>query len=275
MQNRLALWMGLLVLPTAAVAQTPPAAPAQTQPRAPAQTQPTAPAQTQPRARAANVTLAVQVTDRTGTPIGDAQVGLAGPVDRSGTTAADGTITFRGLRGGTYRLRFEREEFTTLERELVVSGTQRAAVSVALTPAPRQPQPRPEPQPQQVAPVPSRPRGAPAEPRVLSIPDFLDENLVRSEPQKTSLLACAPGGTARLVQIRDPLENQLHNDVDEVLYVVAGDGVVRIRDAETKVSAGFFALVPGGSQHSIRRQGRNPLILLSVLAGTPCVEQGR
>ena len=229
-------------------------------------------AQGQPR-RAATVQLSVDVTDRSGNPVGDVQVALAGPVDRSGNTGAAGDVVFRGLRAGAYRLRFERNGFITLERDLLVSARQPVSVSAALTPAPDE---APEPPPAPVAPEAAAPAPAvKAEPRVLSIPDFLDRNLVRSEPQKTSLLGCAQGGTTRLLQVRDPLEAQLHNEEDEILYVVAGDGVVSMPNQEAKVSAGYFALVPRGAQHSIRRQGRNPLIVLSILAGSPCVEGGR
>jgi mannose-6-phosphate isomerase-like protein (cupin superfamily) len=35
---------------------------------------------------------------------------------------------------------------------------------------------------------------------------------------------------------------------------------------------GFFALVPRGTPHSIRREGRNPLIAVTVFAGSPCSE---
>jgi mannose-6-phosphate isomerase-like protein (cupin superfamily) len=228
--------------------------------------------QGQPR-RAATVQLSVEVTDRTGNPVGDVQVALAGPVDRSGTTGAEGDVVFRGLRAGTYRLRFERNEFITLEREVVVSARQPVSVSAALTAAPEQtPEPSPAPAVPVAAPVPPTVK---TEPRVLSIPDFLDRNLVRSEPQKTSLLGCAQGGTTRLLQVRDPLEAQLHGAEDEILYVVAGDGTVTMPNQEAKVSAGYYALIPRGAQHSIRRQGRNPLILLSILAGSPCVEGAR
>ena len=228
-------------------------------------------AQGQPRARATSVQLSVEVTDRSGSPVADVQVALAGPVDRSGTTGANGAVVFQTVRAGTYRLRFERDGFTTLEREVIVSGRQPVNLSVALTSAPDE---KPAPPPAPVAPV-EPPVVVKAEPRVLSIPDFLDRNLVRSEPQKMSLLGCAQGGTARLLQVRDPLDGQLHADVDEILYVVAGDGAVRMENQETKVSAGYFALVPRGAQHSIRRQGRNPLILLSILAGAPCTDEGR
>jgi mannose-6-phosphate isomerase-like protein (cupin superfamily) len=229
-------------------------------------------AQGQPR-RAATVPLSVEVTDRTGSPVADAQVALAGPVDRSGSTDASGALAFRGLRAGTYRLRFEREGFTTLEREVIVSARQPVNVSVALTPAPVD-DPEPPPAPKPAADPPPVP-AVNAEPRVLSIPDFLDQNLVRSEPQKVSLLGCAQGGTTRLLQVRDPLEAQLHAEEDEILYVVAGDGAVRVQKQETKVSAGYYALIPRGAPHSIRRQGRNPLIVLSILAGTPCTEMTR
>jgi mannose-6-phosphate isomerase-like protein (cupin superfamily) len=225
-------------------------------------------AQAKPRP-AAGLTVRAQVTDHSGNPLGDVSVTLSGPVERTGATAQDGTVLFRTIRPGTYRLRFEREQFTTLERELTVRA-QSADVSVALTAAPDKPAPPP---PAPVAPAPPAPRPARVvEPRSLSIPDFLDRDLIGSEPQKVTTLACMEGGTARLVQVRDPLTDQLHDDVDELLYVVAGSGIIRIRNQDSKVAPGHFVLIPRTVPHAIRKDGRNPVILLSVFAGTPCTE---
>ncbi|MCA1562007.1 MAG: carboxypeptidase regulatory-like domain-containing protein [Acidobacteria bacterium] len=216
--------------------------------------------------------MTIEVTDRTGAPVGDVQVALAGPVDRSGATGQDGTMVFRSLRPGTYRLRFEREGFTTLEREVVVRAGQPPTVAVVLTPAPVE---QAAPPPPVVPPPPAARPARAVDARTLSLPDFLEKNFVGSDPLKTSLLACADGGTGRLLQIRDPLENQEHADADEFLYVVAGEGTVRVKEQETKVRSGFFALVPRGFPHTLRRQGRNPLIVLSVLGGAPCTESAR
>jgi mannose-6-phosphate isomerase-like protein (cupin superfamily) len=108
----------------------------------------------------------------------------------------------------------------------------------------------------------------------MSIPDFLDKNLIGGEPQKSTLMACAEGGTARLLQVRDPLTDQQHPDVDEMIYVVAGNGVLRIRNQDTRLEPGFFALVPRSISHSLRRAGRNPLIVVSVFAGAACTDGG-
>ncbi|MGH9308055.1 MAG: carboxypeptidase regulatory-like domain-containing protein [Vicinamibacterales bacterium] len=243
--------------------EKPPAQPAP-QPSQPQQK----PRPAQPSRGGGGSTLTVEVTDKSGNGLADVRVAAAGPVDRSGETGQNGSIAFRSMRGGTYRLRFEHEGFTTLEREFVMRN-QATTVSVALTAAPVKPAPAPEPPP---APEPKPERSTRVvEPRSLSLPDFLDKNLIGGEPQKETLLACAEGGTARLLQVRDPLDEQ-HADVDEVLYVVAGGGTVRMRNQDTKMSPGHFALVPRGTPHSLRREGRNPLILLSVLAGSPCDE---
>ncbi len=224
------------------------------------------------RSSGGSATLTVEVTDKSGNRLADVHVAAAGPVDRSGDTAETGSLAFRSMRAGTYRLRFEHEGFTTLERELVMRSGQPATVSVALTAAPVKAEPAPEP-----APAPE-PKPAPStrvvEPRTLSLPDFLDKNLIGGEPQKTTLVACAEGGTARLLQVRDPIDEE-HAEVDEILYVVAGGGTVRMRNQDTRMNPGHFALVPRGMPHSLRRDGRNPLIVLSVLAGSPCDESAQ
>jgi mannose-6-phosphate isomerase-like protein (cupin superfamily) len=224
----------------------------------------------QPRA-SGTLAVTVEVTDKSGNPVAGASVGAAGPVDRSGNTGSDGAVVFRSMRPGNYRLRFEREGFTTLERDIVVRAGQPMSVSAALTAAPVKSAPVPPPPVSEPAPAPTKPPARNVDPRSLSIPDFLDKNLIGGgEPQKLTLLACAEGGTARLLQVRDPLNNEQHADVDEILYVVAGAGVLHIRDQDVRLNPGHFALVPRGMAHGLRREGRNPLIAVSVLAGTPC-----
>ena len=229
------------------------------------------------RSGAATQTLTIEVTDRSGAPLADVAVTAAGPVERTASTGQDGSVRLRTMRPGTYRLRFEHPEFVPLEREIVLRSTPTPAISVALTPAPGAPaQPEPPPAAAPATP-PAPPPGSTARPRavaprVLSIPDFLDRNLIGGEPQRSTLLGCTDGGTARLLQVRDPLTSQQHDEVDEMLYVVAGAGVLRLQDRESKLEPGHFALVPRGVTHSLRREGRNPIILLSIMAGAPCEE---
>jgi mannose-6-phosphate isomerase-like protein (cupin superfamily) len=235
----------------------------------PAQTRGTASSPT------ASAGLTVDVTDKSGNPVSGVSVGVSGPTDRSGATGSDGSIIFRSMRAGTYRLRFEREGFVTFEREVMLRAGQPLTVSAALTAAPVKPAPV-LPPPVAEPPPTTKPQSSSSsrvvEPRLLDIPAFLDRNLIGNEPQRLTLLACAEGGTARLLQVRDPLNDQPRADVDELLYVVAGNGLLHVGNRDTKLTPGFFALVPRGVSHSIRRDGRNPLIAVSILAGTPCTE---
>ena len=243
-----------------AQAQTPPAQP---------QTQPRAQPQTQPRAAVAALAISVQVTDRSGNPISDVAVAASGPVERSGDTGQDGKVAFRSMRQGMYRLRFEHEGYVTLEREFALRA-QSADVSVALNAAPARPAPV-EPPPPAPAPEPARSTRV-VEPRAYSLIDWVEKNLIGSEPLKSSLLACTDGGTATLLQVKEPMSERQHADNDEIVYVIAGAGIVRIRNQETKIQPGGFVLVPRAVPHSFRRDGRNPLIALSVLAGSPCTD---
>ena len=75
-----------------------------------------------------------------GTPLAEARVILTGAIDRSGSTAPNGTVKFDGLRPGTYRLRFEKEGYVLFERELEIrAGQPPPTPSVTLTPAPEPP----------------------------------------------------------------------------------------------------------------------------------------
>ena len=68
------------------------------------------------------------------------------------------------------------------------------------------------------------------------------------------------------------MNNQQNDTADQLLYVVAGAGTVRVKDQSYKADAGWFALIPRGVSHSIAREGRNPLFLMMVAMGAPCTD---
>ena len=211
--------------------------------------------------------LAIEVSDTTGAPLSGTIVTASGPVSREGETGPDGTIQLINLRGGNYRLRFEREGSITLEREITLKAGEAATLDVALSAAPPPPK-APEPV---APPTPTRMLGAPGEPKVTPIPLFLERNFIGGrEPRKESPLGCTSSGTATLVQLRDSWASHTHDDADEWVYVVAGEGLLRLAAAEQRLQAGTFSLVPHTISHALVPQGRNPLIVISILSGPPC-----
>jgi mannose-6-phosphate isomerase-like protein (cupin superfamily) len=216
-------------------------------------------------AQTARPSMTVQVTDLEGKPLADVWVKASGPVDRELSTDANGFVTFRTMAPGTYRLRFERDDFVTLERE--VTHTSRASnVSVALNAAPPKPAAA-EPEAPATPPAPTLP--PPGPPTFVSIPDFFEKHYIGSAPSLTSEVGCVPAAVTNLLQLREPLAEHVHNDADELLYVVAGEGTHRINGKEIPLAAGVLATVPRGSPHSITRRGRNPIIVLSIIT-EPC-----
>ncbi len=218
-------------------------------------------------AAAANTTARVMVRDQSGAPLSDVKLTLSGATTAEATTNGFGTSVFSNLKDGVYRIRFEHDGFVTLEREFSVRPPQPASVDVQLSEAPPPPAPAPPPP----APKPSDvlPPGGP--PVTLSIPGFLDKNLISGrDPLKESVLACSPFETVRLLQLREALADHAHADADEVLYVIAGEGAIRFGGEATPISAGSISVVSHGTRHQIERRGKNPLILLSTLSGTAC-----
>jgi mannose-6-phosphate isomerase-like protein (cupin superfamily) len=226
-----------------------------------AQTRP--PQKRAPQPRRPPVETQIIVRDQSGTPLQGARIVVSGSMTRQATTGANGTAAFAALADGPYRLRFECEGFITLERELTMKGGQPGVIDVVLNVAPKPPPP-PEP-----TPTPA-PAGGSGQPNNVSIPAFLDKNFIGRDPLKESVLGCTAGGTTRLLQLRDSLAVHTHADLDEILYVVAGEGAVRIGDQTTAVSAGSLSVIPRGVPHAIERRGKNPLVVISTLAGAPC-----
>jgi hypothetical protein len=212
-------------------------------------------------------TITIQVTSSAGLPLANVQVTAQGPLSRDGVTAEDGSIRFVNMRAGAYRLKFVREGSITLERDITLRSGEPLLVDVALSAAP--PAPKPAEPPPATAPAAGadKPLGPPAEPKLTPIPTFLEKNFIGREGRKDSSLGCTTTGAATLVQLREALLNQTHEDVDEWIYVVAGEGTLRLGTSEQHLQAGTFSLIPRTIAHGLLPGGRNPLILVSVLSG--------
>lgn len=205
-----------------------------------------------------STTLTLTVTDGRGAPIEGVEIAAVGPVNRDGTTGADGTAQFAGVRPGTYRVLFTREGYITFEKEIAWRAGQPAIdVSVMLNDA--------GPAVASVA------APAPGLARTIALPDFIEQNFISNrEPQKTTSLGCSGLAEGRLWQIRDPWADRMHPDADAMLYVVGGEGSLRLGDGAVPLAAGTFTIVPRGTTYTLSRGGRNPLIVLAVVAGPPC-----
>jgi mannose-6-phosphate isomerase-like protein (cupin superfamily) len=256
---RRALFLSVLSIFTSASLFAQTAAPRPAAPAAPAA----------PRAAARPVTLTIQVTDTLGAPLADTQVITTGPVAREGVTAPDGSLRLTNMRAGNYRLRFTREGSMTLERDLTMRVGESLTVDVSLSaaPAPAKAEPVkpsiPEPAAQTLPP--------PGDAKITPVPLFLEKNFISGrEGRKESSLGCTATGTATLHQLREAWLNHAHEDADEWIYVVAGEGTLRIGTADQRVQAGTFSLVPHTIGHALLPQGRNPLIIISVLSGPRC-----
>jgi hypothetical protein len=216
--------------------------------------------------RTTQVRLGVRAVD--GSSLSDVRITLSGDASGDFTTGGAGTVIFPQLKDGTYRVRCEHDGFITLEREFTLRGGAPTVVDIALSAAPPPPPPAPPPTPPvaKVAP----PSGPPVS---LSVIEYLERNFIdRDDPIKESILACTPLETVRLLQMRDPIAAHRHADVDELLYVVAGEGVAKVGGQVVPLKAGTMVVVPHTTEHAIERRGKNPLMLLSTLAGAPCTE---
>ena len=211
-----------------------------------------------------STTLTLTVTDGRGEPIEGVEIAAIGTVSRDGTTDASGVARFVGVRAGTYRVLFTRKGYITFEKEIAWRVGQPAIdVSVMLNdaepePAPPEPPPPPPPPPPGVA-------------RSLSLPDFIEQNFISNrEAQKTSSLGCSGLAEGTLWQIREPWLDQQYPDSDLMLYVVGGEGSLRLDARTVPLAAGTFVVVPRGTTYGLSRSGRNPLFVLAVIAGVPC-----
>jgi hypothetical protein len=251
--------------------QAPQPAPAQPAPAATTQAPKPRP---RPAASAANLALTLFVTDNSGRSLEDVTVTLMGAVDREMKTPPGTGLRITGLRSGTYRARFTKDGFYTFEKEIVLRASDEISVTLnAAPPPPPPPTPPPAPAP---APAPSTAGKLPppGTPKTMSLPDFIERNFISGrEGHKENIVGCSGVGQGVLWQIREPWDGRQHASADGMLYVIGGEGGIKIDGREISVTAGSFAVVPRGTPYGFTRRGRNPLIVLAVLAGAPCAAE--
>ncbi len=242
----------ILCVPTYALAQTP-------APPPPAPTQP-APAPKRPRPAApstATAVLTVTVSDSSGALLPEVKVTVIGPVEREGTTTTMGQARMLGIRGGTYRLRFEKEGFHTLEKEVTWRpGTPAPSTEATLTaapPPPPPPPPPPAPEPAKPA-MPDYPAGKPS---TMSVLDYIERNFISNkEPQKENLIGCSGGAQTWLWQVRDPWAGRSHPAADLMVYVVGGDGTLSLDEPRRERGGRQFRR--GAARHQLRVHAARP-----------------
>jgi mannose-6-phosphate isomerase-like protein (cupin superfamily) len=226
-----------------------------------------APAPKRPAVTAKTTSARVLVKDPDGAGISGVRLILSGAATGEFTTGAMGTAIVPDLKDGMYRVRCERDGFITLEREFTLHGATWNPIDIVLAPAPPPPPPPPPPAPV----APPAPEMAPGGPAItVSIPDFVDHNYIGREPMKESIIACKPLETVRLLQMREPVARHVHERLDEVVYVVAGEGAVKVGDESVALRPGSLIVLPHGSGHAFERRGKNPLVVLSTLVGSAC-----
>jgi len=81
--------------------------------------------------------------------------------------------------------------------------------------------------------------------------------LQQTERSQTAVMTIAPGADA------GPEER---HEGDQVLYVIEGEAVVRIGDAEHRAGPGALVMIPAGARHHVRNPGRAPLFFVTVYA---------
>jgi mannose-6-phosphate isomerase-like protein (cupin superfamily) len=105
---------------------------------------------------------------------------------------------------------------------------------------------------------------------VLSIADLAERSLSGRDAVKTVPVACSGLDNTQMLVIRETLKVEAKNDVDQMLYVVAGEATLSLDGRDQPISSGWYAMVPRGMEHTLTRRGRNPAIVLVTTGGERC-----
>jgi len=72
---------------------------------------------------------------------------------------------------------------------------------------------------------------------------------------QTAVMTIGPG--------RDAGPEESHAG-DQIVYVIDGEAVIRIDDAEHRAAAGACVMIPAGARHHVRNPGASPLFFLTI-----------
>lgn len=210
------------------------------------------------------VTFAINVTDPSGAPVPDVRVTLTGVVTRT-TRTERGRTVFENLPSGQYTLKFEKPGYITVDKDVTGRGAKPIDVSVTME---REPEPEPKPIEKPLPPPPAP--AADLKMAVLDMPAFIEKNYIGRAAGKTTPMGCAPGGSSTLLQMNEPLAQHTHDDADEFIYVIAGQGVAKLSGREESLGPAVFLMIPRGMPHTVTTGPKKPLVMMSVLAGDRC-----
>jgi hypothetical protein len=154
--------------------------------------------------------------------------------------------------------------YSYAETDLLIDVVGYVASSTAPPPPPPPPPPAEPAKSELSLPPPSAPKS-------MALLDYIERNFISSkEAHKENLVGCSGVGQSVLWQVREAWADRQHPAADAMMYVIGGEGSLRMDDKDVNLAAGSFAVVPRGTSYGFTRRGRNPLIVLAFLAGAPC-----
>ena len=108
------------------------------------------------------------------------------------------------------------------------------------------------------------------QPNVANFESWIDSSFIGRAPSKRLVSGCTASATAAMVQTNESIAERTRGDADETIYVVAGEGTIRMGGRDHALSASSFVTIPRGTPHSITRRGSRPLMFVSTVSGPPC-----
>jgi mannose-6-phosphate isomerase-like protein (cupin superfamily) len=102
------------------------------------------------------------------------------------------------------------------------------------------------------------------------MPAFIEKYYVKKASGTTTPLACSTGGASTLIQINDPIATHTHDDADEFLYVIAGQGSANMGERHESLGPGVYVMIPRGTAHGFTTGPKKPLVMISTRAGERC-----
>lgn len=101
-------------------------------------------------------------------------------------------------------------------------------------------------------------------------PEVYDLSLISAPPETDNIhvqrLASDSHSSQFLIFVKEEVRPHIHKEHTETLYVLEGEGVLRLEKSSVPIKTGHFIQIPANTVHGVRVTSAGPLKVLSIQA---------
>jgi mannose-6-phosphate isomerase-like protein (cupin superfamily) len=87
---------------------------------------------------------------------------------------------------------------------------------------------------------------------------------LKGDPVTTALIHGDDAVTVNLIKLSGDVAMHRHEECEEVVYLLAGEGMLHLADSQRSLRAGDFVVVPRNTPHGFTPTGPEPTVILQM-----------